>query len=879
MKPPTPNLLRRRLSVACLVAVVVLVAASGAAAWRAPPFSPSLRVKHAATFAYSSKVLSGKVATSTRRPPDTTPPVVTVPGDQRVEAQGPLGAVVVYPTASAFDAVDGWVSVFCSPGQGSLFPLGSTRVGCIARDKKGNVGLGFFTVRVADTTPPKVKVPAAIEVDADSANTASRSNPALAKFLGGAVATDVVDLAPVIATNAPSSFAAGTTKVVFTATDRSGNSATATSSVTVRPATTSASSRTVTSTTAATTTISSPDTSAPVVTVPPDQRTEAQGPLGASVSYPAASALDAIDGPVSVLCSPGSGSLFPLGSTRVGCSASDRNGNTAVAFFTVSVVDTAPPKLTLPAAIAVAADSASGTSRTNATVAAFLSGAVATDLVTATPTITTNAPSVFPVGTTTVLFTAADASGNRATASSAVTVRVAAPVVNAPPDQHVEAQGPSGATVQYPPATAVDALGRPLVALCSPGSGSPFPLAATQVACRATDDQGLSGLAFFTVWVFDTTPPKLTAPAAIAVTAESASGTSRTNATVAAFLKGAVATDLVTATPAITTNAPEVFPVGTTQVEFTASDSSGNKATATSRVTVQGPTTTTGTGTTTPAPTGRVLWRGDAETGDFSQWTGGGNCLVQASRVPGSCYGLTNCTFGGYGTGDGDIQIVSSPVHGAGSTKAYKHTIYQQFNTGCGGDNTIRADLYLPPDTSHGQAAMDLPLQGKEQYWHFAFLLPSVDGQPQQWAQYSNWNALGDMHPRNSASPYPVDFGVVDTGSKHFIYSEHIDESEGCFDCDFLQVAPLVYDKWIDVVLFIHWSTDPNVGHVTIWTNVAGAGYVQKFDKSYRTLVAGDEPYWKQALYTGVNGGRTFTNTIVYDGTCRGTSFTAVAGC
>jgi len=206
--------------------------------------------------------------------------------------------------------------------------------------------------------------------------------------------------------------------------------------------------------------------------------------------------------------------------------------------------------------------------------------------------------------------------------------------------------------------------------------------------------------------------------------------------------------------------------------------------------------------------------------------------------------------------------------------------IYQQTSgTGCGGDNTVRADLYLPPDTSYGQAAMGVPLQGKAQYWHFAFMLPSINGQPQQWAQYFNWNALGDMHPRNGANPVPVDFGVIDTGSDHFIYSEHVDEAQGCFDCDVVQIAPLVYDKWIDVIFFIRWSSDPNAGHVTIWTNVAGAGYVQKFDKSYRTLVAGDDPYWKQALYTGLNGSRTFTNTVVYDGTCRGTSYAAVATC
>src|SRR6266511_3695749 len=500
--------------------------------------------------------------------------------------------------------------------------------------------------------------------------------------------------------------------------------------------------------------------------------------------------------------------------------------------------------------------------------------------ITATASATSTSPTDPNLRNNTALATTTVASATTTTADTTP------PVVSVPSDQRVEAKGPLGAADSYPPASALDAIDGPVSMLCSPGSGSLFPLGSTRVGCTASDTSGNTAVAFFTVSVVDTTPPKLTAPAAIVVAADSASGTSRTNARVAAFLSAAVATDLVDAAPKVTTNAPDLFPVGTTQVVFTASDASGNKATATSSVTVQSATTTAGTTTTgattttpVPSPTGSVLWRGDAETGDFSQWTGGGNCLVQASRVAGSCYGLTNCTFGGYGVGDGDIQTVSSPVNGAGSTKAYKHVIYQQLNTGCGGDNTVRADLYLPPDTSYGQAAMGVPLQGKAQYWHFAFMLPSINGQPQQWAQYFNWNALGDMHPRNGANPVPVDFGVVDTSSQHFIYSEHIDESQGCFDCDTTQVAPLVYDKWIDVVFFIRWSSDPNAGQVTIWTNVAGAGYVQKFDKSYRTLVAGDDPYWKQALYTGLNGSRTFTNTVVYDGTCRGTSFTAVAGC
>jgi len=417
--------------------------------------------------------------------------------------------------------------------------------------------------------------------------------------------------------------------------------------------------------------------------------------------------------------------------------------------------------------------------------------------------------------------------------------------------------------------------------LCSPGSGSLFPLGSTRVGCTASDTSGNTAVAFFTVSVVDTTPPKLTAPAAIVVAADSASGTSRTNATVAAFLGGAVATDLVTAAPTITTNAPDMFPVGTTQVVFTATDASGNKATATSNLTVQSPTTTgTGTTTTTPAPNGSVLWRGDAETGNFSQWTGGGNCEVQAARVLGTCYPLTTGNAG-YGLGDGDIQIVGSPTHGAGSTRAYKHVIYQSLN---GSDGSIRADLYT------NQAFMgevNGTLAGQEQYWHEAFLLPSINGLAQRWANYYEHNVLADVHYGDHGTSlnkiWPVAYGVrtVDTATPYIWFDHGSDVLPDMTDNTAL--APLLYDVWYDVVFYIKWGTTASTGHVTVWVQYPGSGgYVQKFDKSFQTMEAGDHPYWKQALYSGTGTNtntRTWTNTAVFDGDCRGTTFAAVATC
>src|SRR5262249_15096170 len=113
--------------------------------------------------------------------------------------------------------------------------------------------------------------------------------------------------------------ALGTTTVACTATDTSGNSASASFPVTVR------------------------DTTAPTVAVPAGPTAEATGPDGAEVTYPPPSATDVVDGTDAVSCAPASGSTFALGATTVACTAEDAAGNTGTASFHVTVRDTTGP--------------------------------------------------------------------------------------------------------------------------------------------------------------------------------------------------------------------------------------------------------------------------------------------------------------------------------------------------------------------------------------------------------------------------------------------------------------------------------------------------------------------------------------------------------
>jgi len=167
---------------------------------------------------------------------------------------------------------------------------------------------------------------------------------------------------------------------------------------------------------------------------------EANGPTGSVVNYTPPTATDLVDGPIaSVPCTPAPGTLFPLGTTTVTCSATDSHGNTATASFTIDVVDTTPPHLIVPANATIYASSSLGSSLADSDVGTWLASASATDLVDPHPTLTNNAPSEFPMGTTTVTFVATDASGNTVSGTATLTViprpSGKAPTLPPPPDR------------------------------------------------------------------------------------------------------------------------------------------------------------------------------------------------------------------------------------------------------------------------------------------------------------------------------------------------------------------------------------------------------------------------------------------------------------
>jgi hypothetical protein len=331
--------------------------------------------------------------------PSNAAPVLTLPGNQTVEATSAAGAVFNFASlVSASDDEDGDLTsaVECLPASGSTFALGTTTVNCSVEDSKGSSDSGNFTVTVSDTTAPSLTVPSSAVVAEATGPTGATVN-----FANDVSAQDAVDANPTIDCTpaSGSTFALGTTQVSCTATDDANNTSAA-----------------------KTFDVKVVDTTAPALSnVPADITKEATGPNGAAASWAAPSASDLVDGNVAVNCASSSGlksgDTFPLGTTQVTCTATDAAGNSANSSFNVKVQDTTAP------VIASKADVSATASSVNGALVNYTSPAT-TDAVdgNGTANCTPASGSQFAVGSTTVTCTATDAAGNSAQSTFKVNV-------------------------------------------------------------------------------------------------------------------------------------------------------------------------------------------------------------------------------------------------------------------------------------------------------------------------------------------------------------------------------------------------------------------------------------------------------------------------
>ncbi len=153
-----------------------------------------------------------------------------------------------------------------------------------------------------------------------------------------------------------------------------------------------------------------------------------------------------------------------------------------------------------------------------------------------------------------------------------------APVVSTPPSVTLPATGAGGAVVTYD-VSATDWLGRSIPVVCIPASGSTFVIGTTSVTCSGTDALGQTTTGSFPVTVTNNAPV-LTLPAPITVNATNTGGASVTfSATATDIEDGTIAAVCAPASGS-------TFPIGTTTVTCSATDSAGSSVSGAFTVTV-----------------------------------------------------------------------------------------------------------------------------------------------------------------------------------------------------------------------------------------------------------------------------------------------------
>jgi len=460
---------------------------------------------------------------------DTIFPILQVPENIVIEATSLEQNEVDLGEATATD--NGEIASITNDAP-EFFPLGETTVTWTAIDSSNNFSSLTQLVSVIDTNAPEISPLEDITLEATSvdANIVNLDNPTV---------SDIQDATIYII--APDVFPVGETTVTWTVVDSSGNSASAIQTVIIV------------------------DTTKPGLSIPQDKTVEASSLQETLVEIGQAEAHD-ITGISSIVHN--APDMFPLGTTLIAWTATDNHGNITTAYQIVTVVDTITPTIISPQdIIAEAIDPTMNYIE--------LGELVASDSV-GIESITNDKPITFPLGSTTVTWTVTDTLGNISQVTQVVTlVDTTPPEIFAPSDIVTEAVGLSSTMIELGEATAHDVMGIASVTEYPPKF---FVLGETTITWTATDTSGNSASAIQTVTVVDTTAPSITAPDS--VTAEATSADSNI-----VVLGNPVSSDLVD-TPSISNDAPDVFPLGETTITWTATDTSGNSASAIQTVTV-----------------------------------------------------------------------------------------------------------------------------------------------------------------------------------------------------------------------------------------------------------------------------------------------------
>jgi hypothetical protein len=322
------------------------------------------------------------------------------------------------------------------------FNLGTTTVTYTVRDAAGNSATCSYTVTVIDNINPTISCPSNVtaNVTAGLCNASVvTTNPVTADNCSVTTLTWAMTGATVAASSATGInhvgtyvFNTGLTTVTYTVRDAAGNTATCSFTVTIvdniNPTILCPSN--ITANVGAGTCVASVVTPNAVTADNCAVTRLTWAMTGATVATSAATGINNVGT-----------YTFNLGTTTVTYTVRDAAGNTATCSYTVTVIDNINPTIGCPANISVGTDN--GVCTANVTVPAPTTA----DNCSVASVInnfngTSNASGVYPIGTTTVVWTVTDGSGNTATCSMTVTVADDEnPQVTCPGNQNVNFTG------------------------------------------------------------------------------------------------------------------------------------------------------------------------------------------------------------------------------------------------------------------------------------------------------------------------------------------------------------------------------------------------------------------------------------------------------
>ncbi|HEX8071761.1 MAG TPA: immunoglobulin-like domain-containing protein [Pyrinomonadaceae bacterium] len=426
----------------------------------------------------------------------SVPPDITCPGDITANAAPNAcdASVSFNVTATGSPAptitcqIVSTAQVITSP---HTFPAGTTAVSCTASNGSGSDDTCTFNVTVNAVVTPAVNAPPDVTVYTGAGATECSAVVSDAT-LGTATAADTCN-GPVTITRtgvpAGNVFPVGTTTVTYTGTDPANNSGTDTQTVTVI------------------------DNTPPTVTAPGPSSASADASCQAAIPnvVAGASATDNCTpaGSITIMQSPAAGTPVGLGPHTITITATDAAGNNGTATTTFTVNDTTGPVVTPPPNVTA---STSGSSCSAFVSDATLGSATAADNCDGAVAVTrTGVPAgnIFPVGTTTITYSAVDAAGNPSSATQTVTVTDGTPPV-------ITLNGPNPMIVEChtsfvdPGATANDNCDGSFPATASGTVNANTPGIYT-ITYNATDASGNNATPVTrTVIVQDTTAPTIT---------------------------------------------------------------------------------------------------------------------------------------------------------------------------------------------------------------------------------------------------------------------------------------------------------------------------------------------------------------------------------